>query len=130
VLAGRQPVTASVANLPHNQTRSGSIVTFGKSFLIFSTQVNTDARIRLYGSQSYLINDLSRPIGTDPVPNAGVIMDLVLSGSPSLYNYTLSPMVNGANMDPITNNNIYYTVTNLSGVTSNISMSFSRMLLE
>jgi len=130
VLEARSPVSASIASLTNNQTYTGSISTFGKSFIITSVTVNTDTRIRLYGSQSYVIADLSRPIGTDPASNAGLITELILSGSPTLYNYTMSPVVAGANMDVAISPTIYYTVTNLSGTTANISMSFNRMLLE
>ena len=125
----RTVVQQNIPSIVNNQTRTGSI-SLGKSFILLSTQVNTDTRIRLYGSQSYLQNDLTRPIGTDPTDNSGLIMDLILSGSPALYNYTLSPIVNGANMDPTVSSTIYYTVTNLSGVTTDISMSFNRIILE
>lgn len=127
---GRSTITAVVAGMVADQTSVGSIANFGKSFALFSTTVNTHSRIRLYGSQSFRTNDLSRAIGTDPSENAGVIMDLVLSGSPSLFNYTMSPIVNGANVEPTPMSTIYYTVTNLSGVTSDISMSFNRLVLE
>lgn len=126
----RATISSNIPSVTANQNYTGSIANFGKSFMLFSTTVNTHSRIRLYGSQSFGTNDLSRSIGTDPSQNSGVIMDLVLSGSPSLFNYIMSPIVNGANMDPTPMSTIYYTVTNLSGVTSDISMSFNRLVLE
>jgi len=125
----RGTVSANVASISPNQNYTGSI-SLGKTFMLLSTQVNTDVRLRLYGSQSYVNSDLTRPIGTDPANNSGIITDLILSGSPALYNYTLSPIANGANMDPVTVSTIYYTVTNLSGTTTDISMSFNRIVLE
>lgn len=126
----RNAVSASIVSMTADQVVTGSVTDFGKSFLLLSTTVNTHSRIRLYGSQSFRTSDLSRPIGTDPSANSGVIADLVLSGSPSLFNYTLSPIANGANMDPVTIPTIYYTVTNLSGTTTDVSMSFNRIVLE
>lgn len=118
------PVTPVAANV------TGSII-LGRSFILFSVSVDTYARVRLYGSQSYQQTDLLRPIGTDPtVAEPGIIVDLVLSGSPNLYDFTLSPMVNGSNIEPILTNTIYYTVTNLSSATTAVSMSFNRLVLE
>jgi hypothetical protein len=125
----RAIVSENVASIAPNQNYTGSI-SLGKTFMLLSTQVNTDVRLRLYGSQSYVNSDLTRPIGTDPANNSAIITDLILSGSPTLYNYTLSPIAHGANMDPVTVSTIYYTVTNLSGTTTDISMSFNRIVLE
>ena len=109
---------------------TSSITNFGKSFLLFSTVVDNYARVRLYGSASHQLQDVTRSIGTDPASTAGVIVDLVLSGSPTYYNFTLSPMVVGSNRDVPVSNTIYYSVTNLSAGTTQISMSFNRLSLE
>lgn len=109
---------------------TSSITNFGKSFLLFSTVVDNYARVRLYGSASHQLQDVTRSIGTDPASTAGVIVDLVLSGSPTYYNFTLSPMVVGSNRDVPVSNTIYYSVTNLTGGTTQISMSFNRLSLE
>jgi len=67
-------------SLSANQIHTGSISGFGKSFILFSVNVNTHSRVRLYSSQSYQIADLGRAIGTDPTSSEpGIIVDLVLS---------------------------------------------------
>lgn len=128
--SGRSIISVQTPSIAPNQTITGSLG-IGRSFLLMSVNVNTDLRVRLYGSQSYLAADLTRPIGTDPtVAEPGIIVDLVLSGSPSLYNFTLSPTVNGVNINPVTSTDIYYAATNLSAASSSASMSFNRLVFE
>ena len=127
---GRAVSSVATPSIAPNQRITGSIATFGKSYILLTVETNTDSRIRLYGSASYMQADLTRSIGTDPVAENGVVVDLVLSGSPTIYNFTLSPMVNGANVEPTTANTAYYTITNLSAASASISVNFSRIVLE
>lgn len=122
--------TVTTPTIAPNQRTTGSIAGFGKSYILLTVVTDTDARIRLYGSQSYVDADLVRPIGTDPATENGVVVDLVLSGSVSLYNFTLSPVVNGANVEPIPTDLGYYTITNLSATSASISVNFNRIVLE
>jgi hypothetical protein len=127
----RAQVSVETPTLTNNEIYTGSIGSFGKSFILFSVNVNTHSRVRLYSSQSFQIADRGRAIGVDPTGSEpGIIVDLVLSGSTSLFEFTLSPMVNGANLDPVVAAPIYYSATNLSGGSSTVSMSFNRLVLE
>lgn len=126
----RSIISVQTPSLAPNQIVTGTLG-IGRSFLLFSVNVNTDSRVRLYSSRSYLETDLTRTIGVDPtVAEPGIIVDLVLSGSSALYNFTLSPTVNGMNVDSSVTTDIYYAATNLSATSSSVSMSFNRLVFE
>lgn len=127
---GRGIATVTTPSIAPNQTITGSIATFGKSYVLLTVDTSTDSRIRLYGSASFRATDLTRSIGVDPITENGLMVDLVLSGSPTLFNFALSPVVNGGNIEPTPAADGYYSITNLSAASASITVNFNRIVLE
>jgi hypothetical protein len=127
---GRGVATVTTPSIAPNQIITGSIGTFGKSYVLLTVDTSTDSRIRLYGSASFRNSDLTRSIGVDPVTENGLAVDLVLSGSAALLNFALSPIVNGGNIEPTPTANGFYSITNLSAASASITVNFNRIVLE
>jgi hypothetical protein len=126
----RTSVSFTTPSINAGSVFTGSLAGFGKTFVLFSVLTSTHSRIRLYGSSSFRDADVSRPIGTDPTTENGVIVDLVLSGSSALFNFALSPIVNGVNLDEPADNSTYYPSTNLGTSSTTIDLTFNRVVLE
>jgi hypothetical protein len=113
---------------------SGSALTgsvpLGKAFILYNVTTSIPARIRLYASSSYRDADLHRPSSDFVYGESGLLTELVLSGSTDILNFTLSPIVNGANAEPVATNNIAYTIQPYVPVDGTISLTFSRIVLE
>jgi len=60
----------------------------------------------------------------------GVIVDLVLSGSPNFLVYNLAPYVIGVDAQPTPDGQIAYTINDLGGVAATHSLSFTILPLE
>ena len=142
-------VTASFANVAASATGfniqrtsvsvtsaylSGSILTgsvaLGKAFILYNVTTDTPARIRLYASSSFRDADVARPASTFASGESGLLTELVLSGSTDILNFTLSPIVNGANAEPTPTNNIAYTIQPYIPNSGSINLTFTRIELE
>ena len=73
-------------------------------------------------------NDLSRPIGEDPLPGTGVIAEIITtSGS---LTQLITPAIIGFNNDDPVTSNVYLKVTNNSTITQAINVTLSLIRLE
>lgn len=119
--------TGSLANLA---TENGT-VDLGKSFLLLKITVDRDARVRLYSSAAARTADASRPFGTDPTPGTqhGVICDLLITTADSLA-WVLSPQAPGSCMEAVVTRSIPYAITNVSGSTSTVQVTFTTVETE
>lgn len=128
----RDTVTFSVGPINTGEYTIGNFP-LGKSFMLIKISASAPCRIRLYSKDTYRNQDVSRPIGIDPVELSyggehGVIGDFVLqSGNLEL---DLAPFVFGGNMDPSPSPAIYYTLDNLSGSAQTFNLTFTRIVLE
>jgi hypothetical protein len=117
-----------------NGIASGSVQTgsfsLSKGFILYRVSSSVESRVRLYSSASFRNTDLTRSIGVDPVLEHGVIVDLVLSGSPNFLVYNLAPYVIGVDAQPTPDGQISYTINDLSGVAATHSLSFTILPLE
>lgn len=113
---------------------SGSALTgslpLGKTFLLFGVNTDTPARIRLYASESFRAADFSRPSEQFPTGESGLLTELVLSGSDTLLDFVMAPIVNGVNAEPVPTNNIAYTIQPFVPTSGSITLTFNRILLE
>lgn len=84
-------------------------------------QVTTDysCRLRLYTSQAKRDADLSRPSGTDPTGDHGLVLEFISSAL--LLAADMSPVVDGFSAT----STIYYSLTNLSGATQTITATLN-----
>jgi len=107
-------ITASLVNLANQQ----STLALAAGYRIYSVTVDQACRVRLYPTTGQRTADLARNPGTDPVGDAGVIMDLVFTAAGTL---TLSPTVDGF---VSSGTNALYTIQNRSGSTSTVQVDF------
>lgn len=115
-------VTAALADLASEQ---GTVV-IGKSFAIVKVVADRACRIRLYSTAAQRTADLSRPATASPAlgTSHGVILDIVVNATVGL-SFILSPEAYGANCEAVPSSSISYTITNLSGAPSTVSVTLT-----
>lgn len=127
VAPARANATLTTASLANNATETGTVA-LGKSFALIKASADRACRVRLYGTAAQRTADASRAAGTDPTGEHGVVCDLVFtSGNLAL---DLAPMVFGACQESTVSADIPYSVTNTSGATSAVQVTFSRLAME
>ena len=93
---------------------------------LFSIRSSANVRIRLYDTPDSRNNDLLRPVGTEPIGNHGVLLDITITPDVQNINYGLYPAVTLVNNDTSPNALIYYTIDEAGGTTqNNVSIAFS-----
>ncbi len=116
----REDVTFSVAALANNATTSNT-VNIASLYQLLQITTNHPCRVRLYTSTTKRDADLTRPIGTDPEGNHGLMFEFI--SITELLSADLSPLVDGF-ADTAA---IPYSITNLSGVTQTISVTLNHV---
>jgi hypothetical protein len=131
--AGRTTTTFASASITNGGVDSG-VWTIGKSVYFMYMSVDFDARVRLYSTAAARDADVAR--GLVP-PTSGtqseVILDINLTSTganPTGLTWILTPEANGSNGDSSPSTNIYYNVTNNSGATRAINVTFKYLILE
>jgi hypothetical protein len=125
-LDARGTVQKTTASLANNATENDTVA-LGKSFLLLKVTADRACRVRLYTTAAYRTADASRPPGTDPTGEHGVIVDLVFVGAETL---DLGPLVLGTCLESSVTTSIPYAIENRSGSTSTVTIDFVRLLLE
>ena len=85
--------------------------------------------LRIYTDSTSRANDANRPQGVDPIPNAGVLAEVVGGIGVTVANF--APFVMGGNMDDPATNTMYCAVTNNNnGITTAINVEITLLQLE
>lgn len=111
-----EPITVTLAA---GATTTGYI-SYSSGFLISSVTTSHAARVILYGSNTAMTNDADRPQSRDPAVSAGVILEVISTGSNS---YDVVPVIYGRNTD--STNRIYYRIKNLTNASATITVNLS-----
>lgn len=127
LLRTRATVTATTSSLAAGAVDSTTTVTLGKSFRLLSVQTSRPARVRLYATAAALAADAGRGIGIDPASDAGVILDYITAGTST---HSLSPLVDGANLESVVSAFTSMSVTNLDVSTGTIAVTFNTLREE
>lgn len=107
-----------------NSIQSGSLVLQGSTVALFGINVgvvntpSTKFRIRFYDTNEHKDADGSRPFGTEPIGNHGVLLDMMVeSGSVStvLGLYPPPILINNEAISPNTTPILYYNIEELGG---------------
>jgi len=117
-------VTTAIAQLGIGNTD----ITGFKSYALMKVGLSTEGWLRLYTDSTSRTNDSSRSVGIDPTPGSGVIAEVVTTGVSTTQ--IISPFVMGGNLNDPADTTIYAAVTNLSGVTTSISINLTLLQLE
>lgn len=105
---------------------SSSTVAIAAGYRLLTISTDKAARVRLYTSASKRDADASRPIGTDPTGDHGLVLEFVTTSS--LLSADLSPAVDGFTSDASVN--VPYTVTNMSGSTGTVQTTLGYLRTE
>lgn len=123
-VASRTTKSVTTANLASLASGTYEIIGY-KSYVLYQITVTAAARVRIYTSASAQSSDLTRALGTDPIPGNGILAEVLATGT-----QTLSPGVVGFNTDPVLSNKIYVTVTNQTGSSAAITVTLTMNGLE
>jgi len=115
--------TSSIANAAYF---TGS-VTLAKGYTIYKITTSAASWIRVYTNVAARTSDATRSQTTDPQPGAGVIAEAITTGANVVL---MSPATIGFNDESPVSNTIPIAVTNLSGSTGTITVTFTYLGLE
>ena len=116
----REDVSFAAATLANVATATNT-VNIATRYQLLHITTSHPSRVRLYASAAQRDADVTRPIGTDPTGNHGLLFEFISSSE--LLSADLSPLVDGfANSAAIP-----YSVTNLSGATQTITVTLNHV---
>ena len=102
-------------------------ITGYKSYMLMKIQTSAAAWVRIYTSTAARLADAGRAEGTDPVPGAGVIAEVITTTSETIL---ISPGAMGFNDEGPVTTNIPVRVTNKSGASATITVTLTALELE
>ena len=126
-LKSRTIVSGATTSIVNNGIGNTDITGF-KSYSLMKVGLSTAGWLRLYTDSASRSIDASRSIGIDPMPGSGVIAEVITTGISTTQ--IITPFVMGGNLDEPTSTTIYAAITNLSGVTTSISVNLTILQLE
>ena len=98
---------------------------------LFSIRSTNSVRIRMYDTNEHRTNDLARPVGTEPLGNHGLLLDITITPDVLNTEYQLYPPVTLINNDTIRSGLIYYTIDEINGTDqNNINIDFNYFAIE
>lgn len=126
----RVEISATTASLASGTTGNLSIP-LGKSFQLLKLETSAPAWVRLYTTPDKRTADASRLLGQIPVGEHGVITeDVTTTGALTIDYMSLGLLIFGASMELPASANIAASVTNRSGTTQAITVTFTRIERE
>jgi len=102
-------------------------ITGFKSYALLTITTDRAARVRLYVSAATRTADASRAEGVDPTSDAGLIAEVITTGSETV---TISPGAYGFNLESTPTTTIPCRVTNKSGGTATVQVTLNILQLE
>jgi hypothetical protein len=125
-LASRVSITGDTGSIADGATGNFAISGF-KSYLLMKISVTHAAWVRLYTDEASRTADSSRLEGTDPTPSAGVIAEVITTGSQTIL---ISPGAFGFNNETVPTGAIPMAVTNKSGASATITVTLTVLQVE
>jgi hypothetical protein len=123
----RADVVKTTASLADAAVETGTVA-LGKSFMLLRVMADRACRVRLYTTAQHRTDDASRPIGTDPTGEHGVILDAnLVAGNLTL---DLAPLALGTCLESSVSVDIPYAIQNKSGATSTVQVTFTAITME
>ena len=129
----------SGSGLPTRSTKTGNTnsladaaeadldITGFKAYALLAITTDRAARVRLYVSAATRTADASRAEGVDPTSDAGLIAEVITTGSETV---TISPGAYGFNLESTPTTTIPCRVTNKSGGTATVQVTLNILQLE
>lgn len=126
-LSTRAEIVGTSASIADDASANLDITGGYKGYALLSIEVDRAAWVRVYTHSSARSADASRDQNTDPAPDAGVIAEVITTGSAVVQ---ISPGTIGYSFEATPNTTIPCRVTNLSGSTSTIEVTLTAIQLE
>lgn len=126
-LKSRTTVTGVTTSIANNGIGNTDITGF-KSYALMKVGLSTAGWLRIYTDSTSRVNDVSRSVGIDPAPGSGVIAEVVTTGISTTQ--IITPFVMGGNLNNPADTTLYAAITNLSGITTSISVQLTILQLE
>lgn len=118
------PVTSSILN---NGDYEYLEITCYKGYVLYKIQTSDAARVRIYTSEAARLADVLRPEGVNPAAGAGVVADIVSTGAETIL---ITPGAIGFSTETVPTAIMHFTITNKSGATAAITVTFTVLQLE
>jgi hypothetical protein len=125
-LGSRATVAGTSASLSNGAAGNIDITGF-KGYILYKIQTSVASWVRLYTDAASRTADNGRLEGTDPVPGAGVIAEVITTGASTIL---ISPGAFGFNNEGSPTTNIPVRVTNKSGITTDVTVTLVVVQLE
>lgn len=125
-LASRQEISGSTSTLVNEASESLDLTGY-RGYALYSIETDRAAWVRLYTNTGSRDSDQSRNYLTDPLPDAGVIAEVITTDAEKIQ---LSPAVIGFNNEGTPTSNIPTTVQNRSGVSAAVSVTLTLLQME
>jgi hypothetical protein len=120
--APREDVSKTTASLADQASETG-VITMATGYRISKIVTSVPARVRLYATAAKRDADATRAIGDDPTGDHGLMLEYITATG--LLSAALSPMVDGYSLEATPSEDIPYTITNLSGGNSPVTVTLT-----
>lgn len=117
--------TITTTSLAVSATATGT-VNLGKAYRLYKIQTSAPCRTRLYTTTAKRDADVTRPIGTAPAGDHGLMFEFVSDSTLLLAD--LSPVVDGFDND--TDGLIPYSIVNISTGATSFTVTFTYIVTE
>ena len=124
---GTRSTASGVTSSLSSGTTGNIDLTGFKGYNLYKIQVTTASWVRIYSSTAARSSDTGRTSGTDPASDAGVITEIITTGSKIV---TLTPAVLGFNDETVPTSTVPIAVTNNSTVTTAITVTLTMVKTE
>lgn len=125
-LVSRASLAGTTASIANGATGNVNITGY-KGYALLKIQTSAAAWVRIYVSDAARTADAARTEGVDPLPDAGVIAEVITTGAQTVL---IAPGAFGYNNESPVTNIIPVAVTNKSGSTGTITVTLSAVQLE
>jgi plastocyanin len=125
-LQSRTDVTATTGTLANNAAADLSITGF-KGYALMAIETDKAAWVRVYVNGATRTADASRLDTADPLPDAGVIAEVITTGAETVI---VSPGTIGYSLESTPNTTIPLRVENRSGSTGTVQVTLTVLQLE
>ena len=126
LLASRTTKSVTTGSLANDANQNADISGF-KSYALLSIETSRAAWVRIYTDAASRSADAGRSQLTDPLPDSGVIAEVITTGAEVVK---ISPAAIGFNFESTPGVAIPVNITNLSGSTSVVTVELTVLQLE
>jgi len=126
-LSSRATFSTSTSVISSGTTQNVTISNAYKGYLLYKISTTTSSWVRIYTDLASRTADASRASNTDPTPGAGIIAEVITTGSQTIL---ISPGAYGFNNESVPTTTIPMSITNLSGSAVAITATLTVLQLE